>query len=496
MNRSSTPGVGQWITVTLIVAVALFLLIKLYQYATFRVYYPTGLTVAGVDVGGMTPEEASEVLNNLYLNAPVVVFHGEDKFEISPTEAKFQLDLETMLSQADFQRSQQDFWAGFWGFLWGRPVEVDPVPLAATHDREALRDVLNSIATLSDLPAQPPQPVPATLSFQYGEAGTRTNIEASFNDVEAALYRPSNRVAYLVVEPRSPQRPEINLLSRLLVNHMQDFELTTGGVASVFVLDLVTGEEVAVRSDVAMSAMDLMKVPIVLTTYRMLDNPPTLSQRELISNTLVLRPEHDSANLLLNVIAGEDDPVLGARLVTETMQKLGLVNTFMMGPYDADLPPGIRPLETPANSREDVLTTPNEVMQTTAEDMGTLLSMLYYCAHDGSGALVAVFPNELTQAECQEMLQIMAQNRIGSLIEAGVPQNTAVSHRHGWISDTHGDAGVVFSPAGDYVIVSLIYKPNWLEWELSSPLIADMSRATYNYFNFDAPYLGGVQVNN
>jgi hypothetical protein len=30
-----------------------------------------------------------------------------------------------------------------------------------------------------------------------------------------------------------------------------------------------------------------------------------------------------------------------------------------------------------------------------------------------------------------------------------------------------------------------------LEWEISSPLLADISRATYNYFNFDNPYLGG-----
>ena len=47
----------------------------------------------------------------------------------------------------------------------------------------------------------------------------------------------------------------------------------------------------------------------------------------------------------------------------------------------------------------------------------------------------------------------MAQNKIGSLLEEGVPQETAVAHRHGWISDTHGDAGIVFTPEGNYVIV-------------------------------------------
>jgi len=89
----------------------------------------------------------------------------------------------------------------------------------------------------------------------------------------------------------------------------------------------------------------------------------------------------------------------------------------------------------------------------------------------------------------------MSQNEIGSLIEEGVPPETPVAHRHGWLADTHGDAGIVFSPGGDYVIVQFLYKPDWLEWETSAPLLANMSRATYNFFNFDQPYLGDERAN-
>ena len=101
----------------------------------------------------------------------------------------------------------------------------------------------------------------------------------------------------------------------------------------------------------------------------------------------------------------------------------------------------------------------------------------------------------LTQEECQQTLDYMRQNKIGSLFEAGVPPETAVAHRHGWISDTHADAAVISTPGGDYVIVAFLYKPDWLEWELSSPLLSDISRATYNYFNFDNPYLGEATSN-
>jgi hypothetical protein len=131
MNRSASPGLGQWITVSLMVAITMFLLYKIYEYAGSRSYYPTGLTVAGINVGGLTRAQASEAIANRYIDAPVILYHGNDTIEMSPTRAEFTPDIAAMLSEADYQRSQQDFWAGFWGFLWGRPVEVEPVPFAS-----------------------------------------------------------------------------------------------------------------------------------------------------------------------------------------------------------------------------------------------------------------------------------------------------------------------------------------------------------------------------
>ena len=494
MNRGSTPGMGQWLTVSLMVIGSLFLIYKLYQYSGLRTFYPTGLTIAGIDVGGLTTEQASEILTNRYLEAPILLHYGEESFEIPPSSAEFTLDFPTMISQADYQKTQQDFWAGFWGFLWGRRMEVDIVTISATHNRDALIAELNQISALLDEPAQPPQPVPGTLSFQRGLSGKRINIEESLDDVELALYRPNNREAHLVIEPVQPERPDINLLTRLLVNHLQEFEQQANGVASIFVLDLATGEEVSINADVVMSGMDLMKVPIALEVYRALERP-TVIQEQLISETLVIQPDNIGANTLLHLVAGEEDPYLGAEIVTNSMQRLGLLNTFMIAPYDERPLAGQRPLQTPANSLETLRTQPDPNIQTTAEDIGLLLSMIYYCSQGQGGTLLAVYAEQLTQAECQSLLNHMSQNRIGSLIEEGVPQETAVAHRHGWISDTHGDAGIVFSAGGDYVIVQMLYQPDWLEWAVSSPLLAEISRATYNFFNFDDPYLSDSSAN-
>ena len=78
-----------------------------------------------------------------------------------------------------------------------------------------------------------------------------------------------------------------------------------------------------------------------------------------------------------------------------------------------------------------------------------LLSMIYYCAKGSGGTLLAAYPDQLTADECRQILDYMEQNRIGSLIEAGLPPDLEVAHRHGWISDTHGDAALVTSPGGD-----------------------------------------------
>src|SRR5690606_13319243 len=148
----------------------------------------------------LSREEAADLLTSRYLDANVVLYHGEASYTINPSDdAEFKLDLDTMLNQADFERDQQDFWASFWGFLLDRPIAVDMVELRATHNPATLQRTLETIATSFDSPSQAPQPVLTTLSFQYGEAGVRTDVAASTSDVVSALYRPTRREAHLTL---------------------------------------------------------------------------------------------------------------------------------------------------------------------------------------------------------------------------------------------------------------------------------------------------------
>jgi len=182
---------------------------------------------------------------------------------------------------------------------------------------------------------------------------------------------------------------------------------------------------------------------------------------------------------LLHDVIGGGDSYQGVENLTASMNYLGLLDTFVAAPYDEESAVAI---VTAANSRTDITTHPDPQMQTTPLDMGLLLEMIYQCSQ-GGGALLAAYPDSLTVDECDQMVEWMSMNRIDSLVEAGVPVGTRVAHKQGFTGDTHADAALVFSPGGDFALVVFLYRPQWLEWDESAPLIADIATATYNYFN-------------
>jgi beta-lactamase class A len=223
----------------------------------------------------------------------------------------------------------------------------------------------------------------------------------------------------------------------------------------------------------------VLKIAVLEEAYRSLDQPPSLETAKLISETMT-ESGNFTANLLLRDVVDDGDSHEAVEQLTASMNRLGLGNTFMAAPYDEkDV---VATITTPANSRPGTSADPDPLIQTTPLDMGLLLEMIYQCSH-GGGALMLTYPDAVTADECQEMIKWMSQNRIDNLIEAGVPAGTEVAHKHGWISDTHADAGLVFTPGGDYVLVIFLHRPQWLEWEEGAPLIADISTAAYNYFN-------------
>jgi hypothetical protein len=301
-------------------------------------------------------------------------------------------------------------------------------------------------------------------------------VAASRARLASALVSADTETAELVVESQEAPLMDIELLRQLLETRLDD---QPDFIPGIFVKDLQTGDELMINAEVAYSGLSVLKIAVLEEAYRSLDQPPSVETAKLISETMT-ESGNFTANLLLRDVIDDGDSHEAAEKLTASMNRLGLQNTFMAAPYDEkDVAATIT---TPANSRTDISTDPDPFIQTTPLDIGVLLEMIYQCSHSG-GALMLTYPETLTADECQEMLKWMSQNRIDNLIEGGVPAGTEVAHKHGWISDTHADAGLVFTPGGDYVLVIFLHGPEWLQWEESAALIADISSAAYNYFN-------------
>lgn len=448
---------------------------------------PPSTVVAGVPVGGLTPDAARDAINQRYLS-PISIYNGDQRAaELMPGDIGFTIDTEGMLAEARAEWEKQEMWQRYAEFVVGLSPQPITVDIRATHDDAALANQLNLIADFVDRPAQGPQLLADTGEIQPGQPGVVVDRTGTADTLRTALYSPDDRQVGLILIDEPAPEWDIRVLQDAIEKQVASFD----GFASVFILDLQTGEEVRVNSDVAVSALSILKIAIFVEAYRVLDNPPTEFEQELFVSTATASSNH-SANLLLHLIAGEDNTYEGAAVLTDEMHHMGMVNSFMAIPYDAAAVPS-RPstYATPANQSPTIDTRPDPSMQTTAEDIGSLLAMIYYCAK-GEGGLLAVYPGEITQEECQAIVDLMIQNVEGNLIRFGVPDNVPVSHKHGWSFNEHGDAGIVYTPGGDFVIYTLVAQPesDWLSSEYSFPFLWEMARAAYNYFNPESPFEG------
>jgi uncharacterized protein YraI/beta-lactamase class A len=288
----------------------------------------------------------------------------------------------------------------------------------------------------------------------------------------------------------APLNPTFAALGGQLWQMMLDggFDPATSKLGALFLLDLQTGEALSFGDDIAFSGMSINKIAILAALYGQLNGPPDISQAITVASTMICS-ENTRTNEMLALIGG-GDPYQGAQMVTDFMQQLGLSNSFIVTPFLIDpdnVPTPPFAIIPPTTEADKTITQPDAWNQMTVSDLGWLLGEIYQCAYSESGLLLDTFDGAYTPQECRQMLTVMTHNHIGALIESGVPVGTLVAHKHGWIPDTHGDAGVVFTPGGDYVLVAALHNPTWLDFSESFPVMGEISRAVYNYYNPTAP---------
>jgi beta-lactamase class A len=475
------------ISLFFILIAAIFIVYQLVQYSVSRANYPPQMTIAGVPVGGLDPQSAAQRLLQVY-STPVEIHYNAAVIDLEPGLVGFQLNTDSMLAAADLQRTGASFWKGFWDYLWNRPTPSTQIPLIASYSEDQLRIYLqNEISARYDEAPSPAQPIPGTVNFTPGTPGQTLNIDRAVVLIGNALQSPTQRVVLLSSQRTSPGRPTLNTLEILLKQIID--ESGFNGIVDLYFLDLQTadelhfayqeGQSISVDPDIAFTASSTIKIPIMVSFFQHFNHQIDDQLATQLKDMIALS-NNDAADALMKTL----DENRGPLIVSDTMQALGLNNTFINGFFY----PGavvLKLYKTPANSRTDVNTDPDVYSQTTPADMGRLLEDIYLCSQTGGSTLVAVFPGQIDQAACQQMITYLQEDKLGALIQGGVPEGTIVAHKHGWdINLTqYSDAGIVYTPGGNYVLTIYVYNPGGGNWSVVSPMYAELSRAIYNYFN-------------
>jgi beta-lactamase class A len=276
---------------------------------------------------------------------------------------------------------------------------------------------------------------------------TETAVETiqSQEAVDVALDEP--RVA--AVEPPVPSSrgpyPDAALLSLL------ERQPPASGFVGLFVRNLTTGAEATVNPNRVFPAASLYKVPIMVETVRQIrlgriapDQPIVVQRVHKVPGSGVLQSrvgEGVPVREVLRLLIAESDNVAAMMLldltglnnVNQTMRGLGLDATRLLDYRAPGAANGVGPYST------------------SPADMGLLLDTI------GTGRLV-------DQEASDEAL----------------PFNVKVAHKWGEIPGARHEAGIVYAPRFNYVVVIMTEN---VDPAISPGYIRELSKAIYTFFD-------------
>ncbi len=448
-------------------------------------FLPSGSLIGGIPVGGLEVQAALERVRAAY-SIPIELRYQGARMQFLPEQLGGKLDLEAITVEL----TESVKGAGWWDHLWGRVVKGEPVDLPispAVDPTVALNYLQTEIPPRYDRQATSAHPIVGDTAFAVGQTGTTLDLTASLPLISAAISSPTQRVVDLKVETSAAGPADWADLQVMLKQQLirEKFK----GLAEVYLADPSTGKIihfaqknlVDVPVDVAYSGASTVKIPVMVSVMRRTEEPtPNLALGWMDATiTQSLNPPADA--LMKTYLDNNRGPLI----VTEDLRELGYQNTFLAGYFEPGSPL-LRRFETPANARRDVYLDPDFYNQTVPSEAGDLLKRIYQCSLEPAAAM---FAGQVTQSECETMLGFLRDNRIGALIESGLPPTAVAAHKHGWVVALDGylhtmsDAGVVYTPGGDFVLVIFIHTEEQLVFEVGERIFARLSQSIYNFYN-------------
>ena len=157
----------RWASIVVAVVVVLVVGGGAAAYAIDRAHSDTlasGTRIAGIDVGGLTVEEARAVLHRRIvrrLGRPIVVLHGSHRYTLTPAQARLRVDVPGMVGAALEGSRNGNFVSRVYREATGARVETR-VRLRVGYSDAAVRAFVVRIARSVDRPATSAKVIPST----------------------------------------------------------------------------------------------------------------------------------------------------------------------------------------------------------------------------------------------------------------------------------------------------------------------------------------------
>lgn len=427
--------------------------------------------VAGVNVGGLTPEAAREKLEQELapLLRPLDVQAGDKSVTLKAETIELQLPFDDLLSQAEAAKPG------------------DQIALSLTYDATKLRAALGDLSGTGDAPAAISViSSTKTISRSFALSGGRLDLDAAVKQIDERLHAVGGaRRITLATADGAALRPTPEQLQEQIEAIAKQWK----DVAGVYVYDLASGQEIAsLNKNSVFSAASTIKVAIMLNAYAHLDSF-TAKQNQALKKMIV-----ESDNLAANTIlaasvggSGTEDALHGAEQMSAMLKELGLPHVYLYVPFEATEYLAQKKVKYKLGPKRDgaaPYTDSGRALRATPAEMAQIYIMIDQCSQ-GQGPLLEKYGKHLSAKRCQEMLDRLNENGDKSRLRSGLPSAARVEHKSGWIDDMQADIGIVRSPGGDFVVAVYLFRATKvaLPDKQFQPFLGGFARLVYSYYN-------------
>ncbi len=260
-----------------------------------------------------------------------------------------------------------------------------------------------------------------------------------------------------------------------MTSRLKKYARNYSGYVGIYLEDLSSGKEWTYKADRLFPSASLIKVPIMAAIFEKIksgeisfDTTIKLTRRERKGGSGTLKWAKDGTNLsvmelIYKMITESDNTAtnmlidyVGMEYLQHQFEKMGLKYT--------NISPEGMSLSSRRVAKENY---------TTAREMAYLFKKIYY------GKLVNKKASEL-------MLEFLRHSKSRTRLRRGLPIGWEIGHKTGLLRRACHDAGIVFSPNGDYIIVVLT--GNVPSYSSAKRFITRIGRETVRYYKKDMSF--------